>query len=79
MKQEKKKEKTMKFSGERKQSIHTVALHDAQKFDDDFGGRANEDLAFATTLSVDNVVLCATSVHPIFGHYRRGRHTRQSF
>jgi len=34
----------------------TVALHDAEEFDDDFGGRADEDLAFAATLGVDDVV-----------------------
>jgi hypothetical protein len=37
--------------------MHTVALHDAQEFDDNFGGRTDEDLALATTLGVDNVVL----------------------
>ena len=34
-----------------------MTLHDAKELDDDLGGRADEDLALATALGVDNVVL----------------------
>jgi hypothetical protein len=36
---------------------HTVALHDAQEFDNNFGRWADEDLALATAFCVDYVVL----------------------
>jgi len=35
----------------------TMALHDAEEFHHDFRGRANENLALSTTLSVDNAFL----------------------
>lgn len=35
----------------------TMALHDTQKLDDDFWRRAYKDLALATALGIDNVVL----------------------
>ena len=41
-----------------------MTLHDAKKLDDDFRGRANQDLALATALGVDNVVLHIRSAHP---------------
>ena len=34
----------------------TMTLHDAQKLNDDLGGRADEYLAFATTFGIDDVV-----------------------
>jgi len=34
----------------------TMTLHDAQKLDDDLGGRADEHLALATTFGIDDVV-----------------------
>jgi hypothetical protein len=34
-----------------------VTLHHAQELDDDLGRRANEDLALATALSINDVVL----------------------
>ncbi len=34
-----------------------MALHDGQEFDDDLGGGADEDLALAAALGVDDVVL----------------------
>lgn len=34
-----------------------MTLHNAQEFNDDLRRRADEDLALAATLSVDNVVL----------------------
>jgi hypothetical protein len=34
-----------------------MTLHHAQEFDDDLGRRTNEDLALATALRVDDVVL----------------------
>lgn len=34
-----------------------MALHNAQELHNNFGGRANENLALAPALSVDNVVL----------------------
>jgi len=34
----------------------SVTLHDAEEFDDDFGGGTDEDLAFPATLGVDDVV-----------------------
>ena len=37
--------------------IRTVALHDGEELDDDLRGRADEDLALAAALGVDNVVL----------------------
>lgn len=37
--------------------LHTMTLHDMQELDDDLGRRPNEDLALATTLRVDDVVL----------------------
>ena len=36
-----------------------MTLHDTEELDDDLRGRAHEDLALATTLGVDNVVLYA--------------------
>ena len=35
-----------------------MTLHDTEELDDDLGARADEHLALATALSVDNVVLC---------------------
>lgn len=35
----------------------TMALHDAQELHHNLGGRADEHLAFAATLRVDDVVL----------------------
>ena len=35
----------------------TMTLHDTEELDDDFRGRTDENLALATALSVDNVVL----------------------
>ena len=35
----------------------TVTLHDAQEFDDHFGGRADEDLTLASAFGIDYVVL----------------------
>ena len=35
----------------------TMTLHDGQELDNDLRRRANEDLALAPTLSVDDVVL----------------------
>ena len=35
----------------------TMALHNAQELDDDLGRRADEHLALAAALGVDNVVL----------------------
>ena len=49
-----KKRKIFNGSGRK---IRTVTLHDAKELDDDFRGRANQDLALATALGVDNVVL----------------------
>ena len=37
--------------------ILTMALHDTEELDDDLRGRADENLALATALSVDDVVL----------------------
>ena len=37
--------------------MRTVALHDAEKFHHDLRGRANENLALSTTLSIDNAFL----------------------
>lgn len=34
----------------------TVALHNAQELDNDLGGRADEHLALAATLGIDDVV-----------------------
>lgn len=34
----------------------TMSLHDAQEFNHDLGGRADEDLALSPTLGIDNVV-----------------------
>lgn len=36
-----------------------MTLHDTKEFDNDLRGRADEDLTFSTTLSVDNVILHA--------------------
>ena len=33
-----------------------MTLHDAQKLNDDLGGRADEHLTFATTFGIDDVV-----------------------
>jgi len=33
-----------------------VALHDAQEFNNHLGGRSDEDLAFSSAFSIDNVV-----------------------
>lgn len=33
-----------------------MSLHDSEELDDDLGRWANEDLAFSTTLGVDNIV-----------------------
>ena len=38
----------------------TMALHDTEELDDDLGRGADEDLALAAALSVDNVVLRVT-------------------
>jgi hypothetical protein len=38
------------------ENILTMALHDAQELDDDLGGRADEHLALAATLGIDDVV-----------------------
>ena len=35
----------------------TMTLHNAEELDDDLRGRADEDLALATALGVDDVVL----------------------
>jgi hypothetical protein len=35
----------------------TMPLHDAEKFDDDLGGGSDEDLAFAASFGIDNIVL----------------------
>ena len=35
----------------------TMTLHDREELDDDLRRRTNEDLALATALGVDNVVL----------------------
>ena len=35
----------------------TMTLHDSKELDDDLRGRTDEDLALATALGVDNVVL----------------------
>lgn len=35
----------------------TMTLYDAQKFNDNFGGRSDENLAFSAALCVDDVVL----------------------
>ena len=37
--------------------MHTMPLHDAEEFYHDLRGRANENLALSTALSVDNVFL----------------------
>lgn len=36
----------------RKETEHTVALHDGEELDDDLGGRADQDLALAGLLGV---------------------------
>lgn len=38
------------------ESLLTVTLHDAQELDDDLRGRADEHLALAATLGIDDVV-----------------------
>lgn len=37
--------------------MRTMALHDTEEFHHDLRGRANENLALSTTLSVDNAFL----------------------
>jgi len=37
-------------------AVHTVLLHQGQELDNDLGGRADQDLALATLLSVVDVV-----------------------
>ena len=34
----------------------TMALHDAQEFNNHLGGRSNQDLALSAAFSIDNVV-----------------------
>jgi hypothetical protein len=46
-----------------------VFLHHAEKFDDDFGGRPDEDLALAALFGIDNrreavVLKASASEHP---------------
>ena len=41
-----------------------MTLHDTEELDDDLRRRADEDLALATALSVDDVVLDAISAPP---------------
>lgn len=40
-----------------------MALHDGEELDDDLGGRPDEDLALATALGIDDVVLCMPHQH----------------
>jgi hypothetical protein len=57
-----------------------MALHNAQEFDDHFGGRADENLAFAATFGIDYVGLQHhITLVPAFHLMGRGGHTRQSF
>ena len=41
-----------------------MTLHDTEELDDDLRGRADENLALATALGVDDVVLRVRSAHP---------------
>lgn len=41
----------------RKERTLTMALHHAQEFNDDFGRRPDQNLAFSTALGVDDVSL----------------------
>ena len=50
------RKKRRTFNGNRRKT-RTVTLHDAEELDDDLRGRTDEDLALATALGVDNVVL----------------------
>ena len=55
-----------------------MALHDGEELDDDLRGRTDEDLALATALCVDNVVLRANISLEL--HFAgTSRHTKQSF
>ena len=40
-----------------------MALHDAEELDDDLGGRTDENLALATALGIDDVVLYIQRSH----------------
>jgi hypothetical protein len=51
---------------------HTVALHDTQEFDDNFGRWADEDLALATAFGVDYVILYHTSAAIIHVRFMGG-------
>ena len=42
----------------------TMTLHDREELDDDLRGRTNEDLALATALGIDDVVLRIRSAYP---------------
>ena len=55
MKRKPDKKKKIFNGGGRK--IRTVTLHDAEELDDNLRGRTDEDLALATALGVDDVVL----------------------
>ncbi len=39
------------------EGAHTMTLHDSEEFDNDLRGRADENLALSTPLSVYNVFL----------------------
>ena len=60
-----------------------MALHDTEELDDDFRGRADEDLTLAPALGIDNVVLVKVANRLVVYISLADRHrfllTRQSF
>ena len=53
-----------------------MTLHDAEELDDDLRGRTDEDLALATALGVDNVVLRQNLAHLRHGVHAHSQGSR---